>query len=65
MLAKGALAASGKIAAGEGPQDYWRTRVGLAGIYSEQVLAGAPALAEAVSQGADDLFRATPESLGA
>jgi len=65
MLAKGALAASEKIAAGEGPQDYWRTRVGLARIYSEQVLAGAPALAEAVSQGADDLFRATPESLGA
>jgi alkylation response protein AidB-like acyl-CoA dehydrogenase len=65
MLAKGALAASEKIAAGEGPADYWRTKIGLARVFSEQVLAGAPALAGAVSQGAIDLFRATPESLGA
>ena len=65
MLAKGAMAASEKIAAGDGPADYWRTRIGLARIFSEQVLAGAPALAGAVSQGAIDLFRATPESLGA
>ncbi len=65
MLAKGALAASERLVAGEGPQDYWRTRIGLARIYSEQVLAQAPALAQAVSQGSIDLFRATPESLGA
>jgi alkylation response protein AidB-like acyl-CoA dehydrogenase len=65
MLAKGAMAASEKIAAGEGPADYWRTKIGLARVFSEQVLAGAPALAGAVSQGAIDLFRATPESLGA
>ena len=65
MLAKGAQAASAKIAAGEGPADYWRTKIGLARVFSEQVLAGAPALAGAVSQGAIDLFRATPESLGA
>ena len=65
MLAKGALAASRNIAAGEGPQDYWRTKIGLARVYSEQILAGSPALAQAVSQGAIDLFRATPESLGA
>ena len=65
MLAKGALAASRNIAAGEGPQDYWRTKIGLARVYSEQVLAGSPALAQAVSQGAIDLFRASPESLGA
>jgi alkylation response protein AidB-like acyl-CoA dehydrogenase len=64
MLAKGALAASEKLAAGEGPADYWRTKIGLARVFSEQVLAGAPALAGAVSQGAIDLFRATPESLG-
>ncbi len=63
MLAKGALAASQNIASGEGPQDYWRTKIGLARVYSEQVLAGSPALAQAVSQGAIDLFRATPESL--
>jgi alkylation response protein AidB-like acyl-CoA dehydrogenase len=65
MLAKGALAASAKIAAGEGSADDWRTKIGLARVFSEQVLAGAPALASAVSQGAIDLFRATPESLGA
>ena len=65
MLAKGAMAASEKMAAGEGPADYWRTKIGLARVFSEQVLAGAPALASAVSQGAIDLFRATPESLGA
>jgi len=65
MLAKGALAASDKIAAGDGPADYWRTKIGLARVFSEQVLSGAPALAGAVSQGAIDLFRATPESLGA
>ena len=64
MLAKGALAASRNIADGEGPQDYWRTKIGLARVYSEQILAGSPALAQAVSQGAIDLFRATPESLG-
>jgi hypothetical protein len=65
MLAKGALAASERLVAGDGPQDYWRTRIGLARVYSEQVLAQAPALAQAVSQGSIDLFRATPESLGA
>jgi len=65
MLAKGALAASRKIAAGEGPQDYWRSKIGLARVYSEQVLSRAPGLAQAVSQGAIDLFRASPESLGA
>jgi alkylation response protein AidB-like acyl-CoA dehydrogenase len=65
MLAKGALAASRKLAAQEGPTDYWRTRIGLARLYSEQILAQAPALSQAVSQGAIDLFRATPESLGA
>ncbi len=65
MLAKGALAASQNIAAGEGDKEYWRTRIGLARVYAEQVLAQAPALSQAVSQGAIDLFRATPESLGA
>ncbi len=65
MLGKGALAASAKITAGEGPTDYWRTRIGLARIFAEQVLAASPALAQAVSQGAIDLFRASPESLGA
>jgi alkylation response protein AidB-like acyl-CoA dehydrogenase len=65
MLAKGALTASRRLADGEGPQDYWRTKIGLARVYSEQVLAQAPGLSQAVSQGAIDLFRATPESMGA
>ena len=47
------------------PPTYWRTKIGLARVFSEQILSGAPALAGAVSQGAIDLFRATPESLGA
>jgi hypothetical protein len=65
MLAKGALAASARLAAGEGPADYYRTKIGLARVYSEQILSQSPGLAAAVSQGAIDLFRATPESLGA
>jgi hypothetical protein len=65
MLGKQALAASAKIAAGEGPADYWRTKIGLARVFAEQILAQAPGLTQAVTQGAVDLFRATPESLGA
>jgi hypothetical protein len=65
MLGKQALAASAMIAAGDGPQDYWRTKIGLARVFAEQVLAQAPGLTQAVTQGAVDLFRATPESLGA
>jgi alkylation response protein AidB-like acyl-CoA dehydrogenase len=65
MLAKGALAASQALAAGEGSADYYRTKIGMARVYAEQVLSRAPGLAQAVSQGAIDLFRATPESMGA
>jgi hypothetical protein len=65
MLGKQALAASRHIAAGEGDEDYWRTRIGLARVFAEQILAQAPGLAQAVTQGAVDLFRATPQSLGA
>jgi alkylation response protein AidB-like acyl-CoA dehydrogenase len=65
MLAKGALAASQALAAEEGPADYYRTKIGMARVYAEQILSRAPGLAQAVSQGAIDLFRATPESMGA
>ena len=65
MLGKQALAASKKIEAGEGDTAYWRTRIGLARVFAHQVLAQAPGLAQAVTQGSVDLFRATPESLGA
>jgi hypothetical protein len=65
MLGKGALAASRRLAAGDPNPDYYRTKVGLARVFAEQVLAQAPGLTQAVTQGAVDLFRATPESLGA
>jgi hypothetical protein len=65
ILGKEALAASRHIAAGDGPTDYWRSRIGLARVFAEQVLAQAPGLTQAVTQGSVDLFRASPESLGA
>ena len=65
MLGKLALAASQKIADGEGDKDYYRTKIGLARVFAEQVLAQAPGLTQAVTQGSVDLFRATPEALGA
>ena len=65
MLGKLALAASKKIESGEGDKDYWRTKIGMARVYAEQVLAQAPGLTHAVTQGSIDLFRATPEALGA
>ena len=65
MLGKEALAASVKIAAGEGPTDYYRTKIGLARVFAEQILAQAPGLTQAVTQGSVDLFRASPEALGA
>ena len=65
MLGKEALAAARHLAAGDGPTDYWRTRIGLARVFAEQILAQAPGLAQAVTQGSVDLFRATPEALGA
>jgi alkylation response protein AidB-like acyl-CoA dehydrogenase len=65
MLGKQALAASKMIAAGGGDQAYYKTRIGLARVFAHQVLAQAPGLAQAVTQGSVDLYRATPESLGA
>ena len=65
MLGKEALAASSKLAAGEGPTDYYRTKIGIARVFAEQVLAQAPGLTQAVTQGSVDLFRASPEALGA
>ena len=65
MLGKLALAASEKIAKGDPDKEYWRTKIGLARVYAEQVLALAPGLTHAVTQGSVDLFRATPEALGA
>jgi alkylation response protein AidB-like acyl-CoA dehydrogenase len=65
MLGKQALAASRRLAAGDPNPDYCRTKIGLARVFAEQVLAQAPGLTQAVTQGSVDLFRATPEALGA
>jgi hypothetical protein len=65
MLGRQALFASQRLAAGEGDATYWKTRIGLARVFSHQVLAQAPGLAQAVTQGSVDLFRASPEALGA
>jgi hypothetical protein len=65
MLGKQALAASKRLAAGDPNPDYCRTKIGLARVFAEQVLAQAPGLTQAVTQGSVDLFRATPEALGA
>ncbi len=65
MLGKEALAASARIAAGAPDTEYWRTKIGLARVFAEQILSQAPGLTAAVTQGSVDLFRATPEALGA
>ncbi|HEV2365605.1 MAG TPA: acyl-CoA dehydrogenase [Caulobacteraceae bacterium] len=65
MLGKQALAASSRLTSGAGPADFFRARIGLARVFAEQVLSQSGGLAQAVTQGAVDLFRATPEALGA
>ena len=65
MLAKGALAASRRLADGEGPRDWLQAKIALARLYADQVLSQAPGLAEAVAAGDADLKAATPEALGA
>ena len=65
MLGKQALAASARLAAGDPDPEYCRTKIGLARVFAEQILSQAPGLTSAVTQGSVDLFRATPEALGA
>jgi alkylation response protein AidB-like acyl-CoA dehydrogenase len=65
MLGKQALAASERLAGKDGAADYWRTKIALARVFSQQILSQSPGLTQAVTQGAVDLFRVTPESLGA
>ncbi|HVN42004.1 MAG TPA: acyl-CoA dehydrogenase C-terminal domain-containing protein [Steroidobacteraceae bacterium] len=63
MLGKGALVAAARLAAGEGPEDFYRGKIALARFYAEQTLALAPGMAEAVVQGAD-VLAITAEALG-
>jgi len=65
MLAKGGLAASAAIAAGEGDAGWLSTRLALARIYAESVLAQVPGQVAGVMMGAADLEATTPEMLGA
>jgi hypothetical protein len=63
MLAKGALIAASHPAADDSDL-WWQTRIGLARIFAEQVLAQAPGLAAAVTAGAIDLTRTSASALG-
>jgi alkylation response protein AidB-like acyl-CoA dehydrogenase len=65
MLARGALEASKRLALERDADLWWRTRIGLARIFADQVLAQAPGLTAAVTAGSVDLLRTTPEALGA
>jgi alkylation response protein AidB-like acyl-CoA dehydrogenase len=55
MLAKGALAASRQLANGGGDRAWLGGKLDLASVYAEHVLAASPALAPAITQGADAL----------
>jgi alkylation response protein AidB-like acyl-CoA dehydrogenase len=62
MLAKGALA----VSAMEGGDAEWKAvKVALARVYAQNVLAGVPGQAAAVTAGAEDLASVTAEALGA
>jgi alkylation response protein AidB-like acyl-CoA dehydrogenase len=61
MLAKGAKAAV--LAQGDDP--FHAGKIALARLYAAQILAGAPALAERVAGGGDDLHALTAAALGA
>ena len=63
MLARGALIASARARDGDDGL-YWRTKIGLARVYADHVLAQAPGLTAAVTAGAHDLRRTTAEALG-
>jgi len=62
MLAKGALIATTHLA--DDGDKWWRTRIGLARLFGESVLAGVPALSAGVTMGANDLAATSPQALG-
>ncbi|HEY4944287.1 MAG TPA: acyl-CoA dehydrogenase [Rhizomicrobium sp.] len=64
MLAKGALAAAARGPADDDDQ-WWQTRIGLARVFAEQVLAQTPGLAAGVTAGAIDLVKTSARALGA
>ncbi|EJL34684.1 acyl-CoA dehydrogenase [Caulobacter sp. AP07] len=62
MLAKGALAV---LAMEGGDADWKAVKIALARVYAQNVLAGVPGQAAAVTAGAEDLAAVTAEALGA
>jgi alkylation response protein AidB-like acyl-CoA dehydrogenase len=64
MLAKGALAADARGQDDDADQ-WWQTRIGLARVFADQVLAQTPGLAAGVTAGAIDLVKTSPRALGA
>ncbi|RZJ17538.1 MAG: acyl-CoA dehydrogenase [Brevundimonas sp.] len=65
MLAKGAVAARAKIAAGEGDIAWLEGRIALYEVYAANVLGHVSSRLAAVGQGGDLLLRITPEVLSA
>ncbi len=65
MLAKGALLASDRAKSDSDADSWWQTKIGLARLFADHVLAQAPGLTAAVTAGAIDLQRTTPRALGA
>ena len=65
FLAKGAMAASGRLKAAKDNDLWWQTRIGLARLFADHVLAQAPGLTASVTAGAVDLIRTSPVALGA
>jgi hypothetical protein len=63
MLAKGALAAARHT--GDDADQWWATRIGLARVFADQVLAQSPGLAAGVTAGAIDLVKTSARALGA
>jgi len=63
MLAKGALAAAKHT--GPDEDQWWATRIGLARVFADQVLAQSPGLAAGVTAGAIDLVKTSARALGA
>jgi alkylation response protein AidB-like acyl-CoA dehydrogenase len=63
MLAKGALAAANHT--GDDDDQWWTTRIGLARVFADQVLAQSPGLAAGVTAGAIDLVKTSARALGA
>jgi|SRR5579871_4310155 len=64
FLAKGAILASERATEAHDDDFRFQTRIGLARIFADNVLARAPGIAAGVMAGAIDLIRTSPEGLG-